>query len=140
MSGSCEKEDHANAIRIHLARWFRCHRLLIGSGTAVLGLALLALLVGQLLSYDRQRIARWQAEQQQYVTDMIVAQRAWDANYVGRVMELLKGQRPKESGGKDLRGWEWYRLERLCHNELRTLQGHKWAVSSVVFSQMGVKS
>lgn len=37
----------------------------------------------------------------------------------------------------DLRGFEWFYLDRLCHRELITLKGHTSYVTSVAFSPDG---
>ena len=58
-----------------------------------------------------------------YASGMGLAQRAWEENNVVRARELLE-EVPKEAAGRDLRGFEWYYLSRLCHSELRTLKGH----------------
>jgi WD40 repeat protein len=68
---------------------------------------------------------------------MNLAQRAWEEANIGRVLELLEAHKPKQPGDKDLRGWEWYYQERLCHEDLRAFQGHTGAVTSVAFSPDG---
>ena len=55
---------------------------------------------------------------------MNLAQHAWEAGSIERVLELLEQHRPK-AGESDLRGFEWYYLYRLCHAELLTLKG-RW--------------
>ena len=45
---------------------------------------------------------------------MNLAQHAWEAGGIRRVLELLEQHRPKP-GESDLRGFEWYYLDRLCH-------------------------
>src|SRR5262249_23727322 len=40
-------------------------------------------------------------------------------------------------GDPDLRGFEWYYLQRLCQLELHTLQGHAGSVLGVAFSPDG---
>jgi WD40 repeat protein/serine/threonine protein kinase len=40
-------------------------------------------------------------------------------------------------GQKELRGWEWYYQERLCHQELRTLKGNLADVNGIAFSPDG---
>jgi WD40 repeat protein/serine/threonine protein kinase len=57
-----------------------------------------------------------------YEAGIGLAQRAWEENNVGRARELL-AELPKEAAGKDLRGFEWYYLNRLCHSESLTLEG-----------------
>ena len=69
---------------------------------------------------------------------MNLAQREWDDTHVGRVLDLLEGERPRE-GETDLRGFEWFYLNRLCHSDLRTLKGHTTddGVEGVAFSPDG---
>jgi WD40 repeat protein len=50
-----------------------------------------------------------------YAANMNLAQAAWDANNPERVLDLLE----QEKGGEpDLRGFEWYYWQRLCHADL----------------------
>src|SRR5262249_19659312 len=60
-----------------------------------------------------------------------LAERSWWANNVGRTKELLAAC---EEGR---RGWEWHYLDRLCHSELQTLEGHKGAALCVAYSPDG---
>ncbi len=71
-----------------------------------------------------------------YAAGMNLAARAWEENNVPRARELLEVV-PKEAGGRDLRGFEWYYLYRVCHSEMRTLEGHDHSVLSVAFSPDG---
>src|SRR5207244_782625 len=71
-----------------------------------------------------------------YAAHMNLAQHAWEAGGIGRVLELLEQHRPK-AGESDLRGFEWYYLYRLCHADLLTLKGHTGWVTSVAFSPDG---
>jgi WD40 repeat protein/serine/threonine protein kinase len=70
-----------------------------------------------------------------YIADMNLAQHAWDVGGVERVRELLEQHRPKK-GESDLRGFEWYYLDRLAHADLLTLK-HTGFVSSVAYSPDG---
>jgi hypothetical protein len=58
-----------------------------------------------------------------YIAQMKLPQRAWEDGNVAYVLELLEAQRPKHVGERDLRGWEWYYQDRLCHDDLRTFRG-----------------
>jgi hypothetical protein len=58
-----------------------------------------------------------------YAAHMNLAQQAWEAGDIQRVLELLAQHRPKP-GETDLRHFEWYHLYRLCHADLLTLKGH----------------
>ena len=54
---------------------------------------------------------------------MGLAQRAWEENNVVRARELL-AEVPREAAGRNLRGFEWFYLSRLCHPDELTLVGH----------------
>src|SRR5262249_15074090 len=72
-----------------------------------------------------------------YAAHMNLAEQAWEAESITRMMELLRAYLPVP-GREDLRGFEWYLLwERGC-NTLLVLQ-HKGEVSSVEFSPDGKK-
>jgi WD40 repeat protein/tRNA A-37 threonylcarbamoyl transferase component Bud32 len=72
-----------------------------------------------------------------YVSDMNVAQQAWEAANVARVLELLNRHRPQPLQ-EDLRGFEWYYLWRLCQRSLMTpTLEHGRPVSCVAFSPDG---
>jgi len=55
-----------------------------------------------------------------YAAHLNLAQQAWEEMNAARALELLEGQRPIP-GEEDLRGFEWYYLWRLSHNNLFTL-------------------
>jgi WD40 repeat protein len=58
-----------------------------------------------------------------YVSDMRLAQRAWEDGDLPRLRELLAGQRPENTGGEDFRGFEWRYWDRLAHPDRLTLAG-----------------
>jgi serine/threonine protein kinase len=57
-----------------------------------------------------------------YAATMGLAQRFLSEVHVPRALELLESQLPEHTGGKDLRGWEWHYLNRLCHPEHLTFK------------------
>jgi WD40 repeat protein len=71
-----------------------------------------------------------------YIADMNLARHAWEDHNVARVLKLLEKYRPKP-GETDLRHFEWHYLNKLCHPELLTLQGHTNGVASVAYSPDG---
>ena len=56
-----------------------------------------------------------------YASGMGLAQRAWEENNVVRARELL-AEVPREAAGRNLRGFEWFYLSRLCHPDELTLE------------------
>jgi WD40 repeat protein/serine/threonine protein kinase len=79
---------------------------------------------------------RDEARRTAYASGIGLALRAWDESNVVRARELLN-QLPREAAGKDLRGFEWAYLSRLCHPDELTLEGHAGSVNSVAFSPDG---
>ena len=55
-----------------------------------------------------------------YDSQMRLAQQAWGSGQVELAQELLEALRP-ESGGRDLRGFEWHYLRRMCHRDVSLL-------------------
>ncbi len=82
---------------------------------------------------DRQRD---QVSLTAYASGMGLAQRAWEENNVVRARELL-AELPSEAAGRNLRGFEWFYLSRLCHPDELTLAGHAGPVWGVAFSPDG---
>ena len=72
-----------------------------------------------------------------YVADMTVAQQAWESGNVGGVVELLQRHLPKPAQ-KDLRGFQWRYLWRLCQRSLNTTRlQHSGSVWGIAFSPDG---
>ncbi len=90
---------------------------------------------------ELRRIAeteRDRSERLLYTANMNLAGRAWDAANVGRAEELLQMHRPQPNQ-RDLRNFEWFYLDDLCHTELLTLKGHTDRVWRAVFSPDGTR-
>jgi WD40 repeat protein/serine/threonine protein kinase len=93
-------------------------------------------------SANQAREEKYLAFRRAYVADMRLAQRAWEEGQIGRVLELLHGQRPEETGDLDLRGFEWFYWQRRCRSDLltlkaRTLPSQPDSFSRVVFGHQG---
>ena len=71
-----------------------------------------------------------------YASGIGLAQRAWEENNVVRARELL-AEVPKEAAGRNLRGFEWFYLSRLCRGDERNLLGDPGRVDSLAFSPDG---
>src|SRR5271157_653499 len=89
-----------------------------------------------LIARDEAERQRDMARRNAYAAHMNLAQREWEDAHVPRVLDVLQGERPRE-GETDLRGFEWFYLNRLCHSDLRTLRGHAGTVLAVAFSPDG---
>ncbi len=70
-----------------------------------------------------------------YALQMKQAQQAWDEGRTSRVRELLDSQRPENTVGIDLRGFEWNYWNRLCNSDLQTIETH--GANSVAYSSDG---
>jgi WD40 repeat protein len=68
-----------------------------------------------------------------YDADMQLAQAAWEGGNLRRVFALLDQYRP-QPGEEDLRDFEWYCLQRLCHGDRRTLKNGSPATSAVALA------
>jgi WD40 repeat protein len=77
------------------------------------------------------------SDQRYYGADMKLASLDWQDGQVGLVEERLRRHEPKGVGDTDLRGFEWYYLQRLCQLDHRRLQGPVRQVLGVAFSPDG---
>jgi WD40 repeat protein len=98
-------------------RWCRRNPLAVAVALALLaGTAVstwFAIDAGQ--ERGRAEVNARRAEQRRYVSDMHLAQRAWQDGDTDRLRDLLDGLRPAQTGGAELRGFEWHYLWRLAH-------------------------
>jgi DNA-binding beta-propeller fold protein YncE len=80
--------------------------------------------------------ARRHSDQLRYISDMRLAQRAWEDNQIDRLKELLDGQRPEKTGGVNHRGFEWHYWNARINSELLSTQSNA-STFSVAFSPDG---
>src|SRR5262249_1475166 len=81
-----------------------------------------------------------EAQTNLYVAHMNLAQVHWENANMSHVIELLDLYRSPSTRSNGLRGWEWYYQDRLCHPELRTLNGHTFGPTRrVLFSPDGTR-
>ena len=88
-------------------------------------------------SEARAKEAQEWSERRWYAAEMGLAQQNWENGQPARLRSRLAALRPASNSATDLRGFEWYFLERLSRLELRTLSGHAEPVESVAFSPDG---
>jgi WD40 repeat protein len=81
-----------------------------------------------------------EARRNLYIAHINLAQRAWDDANVARARELLQRQTPIQTGGHDLRGFEWHYLQRLCYSADLTLSAaNREPFWTVAFSPDGTR-
>jgi WD40 repeat protein/tetratricopeptide (TPR) repeat protein/tRNA A-37 threonylcarbamoyl transferase component Bud32 len=148
---------------VRARRWMRRHRPLVSTAVGVVLVALVATTVGLLLvsgAWDREADARRTAEEKateagqqketadrrreearfnQYVAQMNLVQREYEANNMDRVRELLEAQVPREPDVNDYRNFEWYFWRRMSHREVQVLRGHMGWTSHVEYSADGAR-
>ena len=72
-----------------------------------------------------------------YAADIYLAFRANADGHLGQARQMLARHVPAE-GEKDLRGFEWHALNRLCRgDDTRTFEDHRAAVMAVAFDPSG---
>jgi WD40 repeat protein/serine/threonine protein kinase len=90
-----------------------------------------------ILSADEAIVQRNIAVHGLYVSDMNRAQEAWRNGQLGLTLDLLRKYEPENSGGLNLRGFEWYYLKRICTPELMAFRAHTAPVLCVARSPDG---
>lgn len=134
-----------------LRRWSRRHKPVVTALAALIATGLTALSLGQILLEQEQArtdAARVQAaadkaeiesrgrralETRLYYHRIALAERELAEKNLNRATQLLA------ACAADLRGWEWYCLDRLRHVEPLVLRGHSAAVSAVAFRVDGLE-
>jgi eukaryotic-like serine/threonine-protein kinase len=77
-----------------------------------------------------------EARRSLYISQMNLAQAAWEDSHLGSVRELLRNSEVPVRG-TDLRGFEWYYWKRLANASQLSLEGHSSEVLDVTFSPDG---
>jgi eukaryotic-like serine/threonine-protein kinase len=139
---------------VRARRWLKRHRMLMTAGGVAVLVAAVSLGVATLLLTDAKERERTQrllaqakekdareqrdeARQNLYAANLPLAQRAWEETRIDHMRELLEAVRPRQADDKDLRGFEWYYLWRLCHAEKLILKGHTDFIRQVAYSPDG---
>jgi eukaryotic-like serine/threonine-protein kinase len=121
-------------------RWMWRHRTAVTATAAAALVALVgmtAVLAVQARANQRQRSFNRDLRRHLYDSQMNLANQSWDSSLIEQVERLLRENLPEGSGGDDLRGWEWYCLERLAHSSRLDLRGHRGRVNAVVYDGTG---
>jgi eukaryotic-like serine/threonine-protein kinase len=72
-----------------------------------------------------------------YAAESTLAQKDWEEGELASLERRLDVLEPHEPDAPDLRGFEWYHLQRLCRLDMRTLPGNNTPVRCVAFSPNG---
>jgi WD40 repeat protein/predicted Ser/Thr protein kinase len=116
-------------------RWCRRNPVVASLAAGVV----LSLVVGTAVSTDQARRA-WRekavGDRRLYVAEMNLAHRAWQDGDIELLAKRLATWLPGRPEDADLRGFEWYYLDRLRGADLRTF-AHERAVHAVAYSPDG---
>jgi WD40 repeat protein len=123
--------ERAEIERLDAKRQARRRAIFAAVSLAVIAVLSVAL-VFAIISRQQAASERDHAEQLLYVSDMNLAQRAFDSGNIGLGRELLESHRPK-SGERDLRGFEWYYLWRLYNGHIASFE----STDDLAFSRDG---
>ena len=115
----------------------RRNRLAFGSAMIVLT-ALVAGLSASTWMFFREKAAREHAELRAYLSDMNLAARM-SALRVGGLEGATKLLESWRQHQPDLRGWEWYYLNGVCHQDLLTIKADSNQLWSVTWSPDGTR-
>ena len=80
---------------------------------------------------NKAKAAQTDAERSLYFNRVALAQQYWRADNVGQADRILN------ESSRELRGWEWRYLHRLCHAAVLTLPGNGQFTTSLDFSRDG---
>jgi WD40 repeat protein len=119
-----------------LGRWCRRNPVVAGLTTLVALVLIAGVVVSWYFAVQAGRRER-QAARRLYVADLRLVQQAWENDELGRVRDLLDGQRPEHTNGTDFRGFEWYYWDRQWRMGHPDLEEHRWGVACVAFSPDG---
>jgi WD40 repeat protein len=84
----------------------------------------------------KAEVERNRSQRLLYAGGMNMAMRAWDEANVSRAVEILDLYHP-QPGQLDLRNFEWFYLDRLCHSDLLTLKAHTNSGTKIAFAPDG---
>jgi hypothetical protein len=72
-----------------------------------------------------------------YAAESTLAQKDWQEGELASLERRLEGLEPHGPGAPDLRGFEWYHLQRLFRLDMQTLPAHTAPVRCVAFTPDG---
>jgi WD40 repeat protein len=124
-------------------RWCRRNPAVAGLAAGIALALALGTVVATYFAVRANQEARRTREEKQvsdrrlYIAEMNLAQRAWQEGSLELFQMRLKAYLPQRSDDPDLRGFEWYYLDRLPHLELRAHPGLVQFGRGVVYSPDG---
>jgi WD40 repeat protein/serine/threonine protein kinase len=132
--------------------WRWCRRnpgvaLLLGAVAAslLLGMATTSYYAIQASNREQDALANARLAQEEkarsdrrwYAAEMNLAEKAWEEAQIPTLRQRLAAFEPQGPDAPDLRGFEWYYLQRVCRLDLLTLPAHAAPVRSVAYSPDG---
>jgi WD40 repeat protein/serine/threonine protein kinase len=103
----------------------------------VVGTVVSSYLAFRAIRGERTARTEWlRSEHRRYGAEINLAHQAWGNDQVSVMQDLLQKQQPL-SGGLDLRGFEWYLLQRFGRQDLYTLADHAGPVRGLAISANG---
>jgi len=132
-----------------MQKFIRRNRIAVITGAIVMVAVVLAVVVLSLSTaliwraqsrtqqaLGREQLAVQDAQYNLYVARMHLGGQYWEAGQISSLKEML-GNCVPETCQRDLRGWEWYYLLSLCHQDLATLRGGSPEVKCVAWNPDG---
>jgi eukaryotic-like serine/threonine-protein kinase len=86
---------------------------------------------------QRARDEKLLADRRLYAAVMNMAQQSWEKGRVDLMEQYLREATPARPEDPDLRGFEWFYLDRLRQADLRTMSGHALVIHGVAYSPDG---
>jgi WD40 repeat protein len=86
---------------------------------------------------DAKDLEKARSDRRWYAAESTLAQKDWEEGEFTSLQRRLDVLKPHEPDAPDLRGFEWYHLQRLCRLDMRTLAGHAAPIRCVAFSPDG---
>ncbi len=85
----------------------------------------------------RAQQERERSDHRWYAAEIHLAQKDWEEAQITALRQRLAAFEPQRPDAPDLRGFEWYYLQRLCRLDLCTLAAHAAAVRNIAYSPDG---
>src|SRR5882724_6750335 len=118
-AASCNEPIAARPINQFEKTWRWCRRKPALAGSlAAAAMLLLVVAIGSPIAVFRINRERQRGDQERYISDMSLAQHAWDDGDLGLSLSRLQAYLPR-TGESEQRGFEWFYFWNLCQGDQR---------------------